>query len=354
MKKISQAIALTVFLAACNTASFKKGQEGMEYKIIGEGKNPVIKYGQYMQINYATFYNDGKKDTLLVDSRETSGPVIQVFDSVQTPKAYFEILRQVRKGDSLLIRIKTDSAFKNARPGEMPDFMKKGNYLITAVKVLNIFDNKTQADSARDAEAKNKEVRDSIKAIAQLAKDDKIIQDYLAKNNIKAQKAEKGTYVEIIKPGTGALIDTSVVAKVNYTGRTLSGEMFDSNTDPAKGHVEPLLLNMTSDMSLGNHMISGWYDGFKLLNKGAVARLYIPSSLAYGPDGRRPFIKPNEILVFDVEVLDILNKEQARVVAEAERAKKQAMQKRWLDSMKAAEAQKTNADKSLKPDVKQP
>lgn len=354
MKKISQALALTVLLAACNTAAYKKGQDGMEYKIIGDEKNPVIKYGQYMQINYATFYNDGKKDTLLMDSRETSGPVIQLFDSIQTPKAYYEILRQVRKGDSLLIRISTDSAFKKARPEEMPPFMKKGNYIITAVKILNIFENKSQADSAREAEGKNKAVRDSLKSIEQLSKDDKIIQDYLAKNNIKAQKAEKGTYVEIIKPGEGALIDTSVVAKVNYTGKTMAGEMFDSNTDPAKGHVEPLILNMTSDMSLGNPLIPGWYDGFKLLNKGAVGRLYIPSSLAYGAYGRPPQIKPNEILIFDVEVVDIMNRQQAKIVAEADRAKKQAMQKRWLDSMKAAESKKENSDKSLKPDVKQP
>lgn len=336
MKQLLQVVGITILLAACNTSAYKKGKGGLEYKIISEGKNPLIKYGEFMQLNYATFYNNGKTDSLLDDSRTSVGPMIQMFDSVSTPLAYFEILRQLRQGDSLLIRLKTDSAFQGEMAAQMPPYMKKGHYLITSVKVINIFHDRQQADSAQMAS-------DSIRNIDQSVKDDKTIQDYLAKNNIKAQKAPRGTYVEITKQGMGPTIDTSVVAKVNYTGRLLNGEMFDSNTDPAKGHVDPLLVNMTKDPTLGSPVIQGWYDGLKMMNKGTVGKLFIPSTLAYGKFGRPPMIKSNEILVFDMEVLDVLNKDQAKIEAALAKSKMQERQQKWMDSVKAANASKTDS-----------
>lgn len=347
MKQLSQALAIIILFAACNTSAYKKGRGGLEYKIITEGKNPLIKYGEFMQLNYATYYNNGKSDSLLEDTRNTVGPMIQMFDSVSTPMAYYEILRQLRKGDSLLIRIKTDSAFKGEMAAQMPPFMQKGHYLITAVKVINVFSDRQQADSAQMTS-------DSLHNAVQLEKDDKAIKEYLAKNNIKAEKAARGTYVEITKPGEGALLDTSVVAKVNYTGRTIEGEMFDSNTDPSKGHVEPFLVNLTTDGSLGSPVIQGWYDGLKLMKKGSVGRLFIPSTLAYGKFGRPPVIKSNDILIFDIEVLDILNKQQAKIAAEITKAKAKERQEKWMDSIKAANAKKTDSINAANPGAKKP
>ncbi len=51
--------------------------------------------------------------------------------------------------------------------------------------------------------------------------------------------------------------------------------------------------------------IPGFEDGVKELTKGEKAKLYIPSALAYGAQGRMPAIQPNENLVFTIEVVDI-------------------------------------------------
>ena len=81
-----------------------------------------------------------------------------------------------------------------------------------------------------------------------------------------------GAYVQIIDAGTDPKVDSGMVANVNYTGRTLVDNiMFDSNTDPAKGHVEPLPVNLTDDPSLGNNVIEGWKEGIKMLGKGGKA-----------------------------------------------------------------------------------
>jgi FKBP-type peptidyl-prolyl cis-trans isomerase len=341
MKKISFVAAISVLAFTACKESFKKGDNGLEYKIISSGSGETIPYGQYMQIHVAQFYNNGKSDSLLSDSRTSpQGSMVEVLDSVGTPPQYFKILKQLKKGDSLVIRQLTDSAFK-ANMESMPPFFKKGHYLITTVKMENIYATRELADSARAKGMAAAQEKQKALAAEQIKKDDKILTDYFAKNNIQASKGALGTYVQILQPGTGATIDTGVVVKANYTGKTMEGKTFDSNTDPAFNHMQPLLVNMTNDPSLGTTVIPGWTDGFKLINKGAKAKFYIPSSLAYGAQGAGADIKPNSILVFDIEVLDVLNKVQALAAATEERKKMEEMQKRYMDSMQKAQPQPT-------------
>src|ERR1035437_5962940 len=69
--------------------------------------------------------------------------------------------------------------------------------------------------------------------------DDKLIQAYLAKNGIKATKTPSGLYYVITRKGLGPNAKSGKKVTMNYTGKTLDGNVFDSNTDPAKGHVQP-------------------------------------------------------------------------------------------------------------------
>jgi FKBP-type peptidyl-prolyl cis-trans isomerase FkpA len=303
-------------LSACKDSSFKKGDKGLEYKIISNGSGKTIGYGNFMQIHIKQVYA-GTKDTVLLDSRETM-PRIQLLDSMSTPLPYFKILRQMRKGDSLIIRLLTDTVFKDGKAGEMPPFMKKGKYLYTHLTLVNIFETQEQADSANRAEsilAKPKFYKKELEEVeqelalnkAQIDADSKVIEAYLAKNNIKAVKGKWGTYVAITTEGTGNNLNNTNYATVNYTGRTLdSGIVFDSNVDPKFGHVQPYDVNMTQLSGL----ILGWFDGLMLLKKGSKATFYIPSSLGYGARGSGDKIKPNANLVFDMDVLDAFGEDE--------------------------------------------
>lgn len=335
MRKFSFLCLGVIFMVSCKQ-NFQKGPKGLEYKIISNGNGTSMKYGDFMQMQIAQYINNGKTDSLMSDTRTSSGAVIQPLDSMSIPPDYYKIISKMKNGDSLVLRMLADSLIAQ-NPGGMPPFIKKGYYLLTTVKLLNVFKNQSQADSARNAEMILQRAKDSVANIELLKQDEKAIQNYLKKNNISnATKAPLGTYVQIIQAGTGAQLDTSVVVKVNYTGKTMDGKVFDSNTDPSKGHVEPFLVNLTNDRSLGNPVINGWYDGLKMLNKGAKAKFFIPSTLAYGKQGAGADIKPNSILIFDIEVVDVLSKEQAK--AEAEKVQKERMekQKKFLDSMKNA------------------
>jgi FKBP-type peptidyl-prolyl cis-trans isomerase FkpA len=326
---ITLATALFIF-SSCN--SFKKEKDGLFYKIISDGKGKKLEPGKFFELKYDQTYKDSKTDTILSTS-EKFGNQFAILDSLNIPIAYFNIFSKARVGDSIVVKQPTDSLLKG-NPTQFPPFIKKGQFIIAHYKIVNVFDTKEQADSAFKIRMEAMRLKDSVAAIKQIVADDKTIVDFLEKNKITATKAAQGTYVEIITPGTGSNLDTSSVAKVNYTGRGFtSGKVFDSNVDPKFGHPEPFLVEMNAPVGSPKSVIKGWTDGLSLLNKGAKAKFYIPSSLGYGSRGAGDDIKPNEILIFEIEVLDILNKAQAKAAEEAAMKKMEAMQKMYSDSM---------------------
>ncbi len=143
----------------------------------------------------------------------------------------------------------------------------------------------------------------------QMVIDEKIIKDYLTQNNIKnTVRTPSGVYIETKQAGTGKKVDAASKVKVNYTGRTLGGQTFDSNTDPKFQHVEPF----TVDMATGG-VIKGWLDALPYFSKGTKSTVYIPSPLGYGTRGAGADIAPNAILVFDIQVLEITGAKPAPV-----------------------------------------
>lgn len=335
-------------LTAC-TGSFKKGDKGLEYKIISSSGGKTISYGNFLQMHIKQVYA-GAKDSVLSDSRDYMTP-IQVFDSINTPMAYYKILRQLKKGDSLIIRLLTDSAFSGAAQG-MPPFMKKGKFLYTHVKLLNVFETEQQADSAGKAEraiAKPRVFKKQMESIEkEIAKnkpqadaDDKLISEYLAKNNIKATKTKWGTYISVITEGTGKPIDLNSIVSVNYICKSLdSNRVFDSNVDDKFNNIKP-----PYDVTIGNigNVILGWTDALLHLKKGSKATIYVPSLMAYGKSGKDD-IKPNTNLVFDMEVKEVLTEEEAA-------AKQQAVQQQMMEAEKyrADSIQKATDNKKASP-----
>ncbi|HMK05751.1 MAG TPA: FKBP-type peptidyl-prolyl cis-trans isomerase [Ferruginibacter sp.] len=337
---MKQFFYLSVFCVLAFTActeSFKKGEKGLEYKIISKGSGNTLKYGEFMQFHIKQVYN-GTKDSVLQDSRDFM-PRIQLFDSTSIPVEYYKILSKAKKGDSIVIRMLTDSIFKD--PGQpMPPFMKKGKFLYLYFKIVNIFQTQQQVDSANKAEmvtARPRIYRKQMEMVekeieknkAQIDADGQKISDYLMKNNIKATKGKWGTYMIIHTEGTGEKVTNNDIVTVNYTGKTLdSSIVFDSNIDPKFGHVQPYDVNM-SELGGTEGVILGWTEALLQLKKGSKATVYIPSSLAYGKSGNGPLIKPDANLFFDIEVLNVSNMDDFR-------AKQEAMQKQMMDSLNNA------------------
>ena len=331
MKKIAYLLFITVVsLSACKQGGYTKVKDGGEYRIITAKGGKLVTNGNIIEMQLLVKY----KDSVLFNSYEVGMPQYAPYDTSKFPPMYKEIFKTLHVGDSIIIRESTDSLIKKQQSAP---FMKKGDFVYQYYKVTNAYTTEAEAEAARAAASVVAEAKAKVKSKAQLVIDDKILADYFAKNNIKATKTPLGAYVEVLQPGTGAMLDTTVVAKIKYTGKTLAGVMFDSNTDPAKGHLDPLTVNLTSDMSLGGGVIPGMSDGLKMFTKGAKGKIYIPSSLAYGARGAGGDIAPNANLIFDVEVLDVLNKTQAAADVAATQKKFQDLQKKYSDSISKAQ-----------------
>jgi FKBP-type peptidyl-prolyl cis-trans isomerase FklB len=106
-----------------------------------------------------------------------------------------------------------------------------------------------------------------------------------------------GLQYEVLEEGNGAQPASSDQVKVHYTGRLIDGTVFDSSEERG----EPATFGVTQ-------VIPGWVEALQLMKAGSKWRLYIPSNLAYGPNGAGGIIGPNQTLIFDVTLLEVLGK----------------------------------------------
>ena len=141
----------------------------------------------------------------------------------------------------------------------------------------------------------------------QAQKDEQILKEYFAKNGIKATRTPSGLYYTIKKKGSGDNAKVGQTVTMNYYGKLLDGKRFDSNGIDDNFNPVPMSPGRTAfSFPLGAHrVIAGWDEAVQLLNKGEQAVIYLPSGIAYGPNGAGGAIPPNAVLVFDVEVVAI-------------------------------------------------
>lgn len=299
IQSIFTALLAVVMLAGCGGGSFKKTKGGLLYKIISDDKGKKIAHGKFFELQFGeTKFTGAGKDTLLSDPANVMSQIVPL-DSLQLPPDYYAIFAQIRKGDSIIIRQSADSIIKSSQ-GNVPPFIKKGGFIVSSFKVLDVLDTKEDAEKANVAIMERARTRDSIRGIEQTKKDDKLIAEYLAKNKITATKTALGVYVETIAPGAGEKPAAGQQVSVKYTGMNLEGKKFDSNVDTSFGHIDPYTFVIGQQGS-----IAGFEDAVKQLSKGGKIKAYIPSALGYGAQGSPPRIKANEILLFEIELLDI-------------------------------------------------
>ena len=116
------------------------------------------------------------------------------------------------------------------------------------------------------------------------------------------QQTASGTYWQDRILGTGDEIVLGSVVAVDYAGWLPDGRQFDSSRDPGRS---PFILEVGEP-----GIITGWNDGIPGMLVGGVRLLVIPPRNAYGDAGAPPTIPPNTTLVFEIEVLGIVDEPQ--------------------------------------------
>jgi len=104
-----------------------------------------------------------------------------------------------------------------------------------------------------------------------------------------------GLQYSVLRNSSGPRPNHASRVRVHYHGTLLDGTVFDSSVQ--RGEPAEFALNQ---------VIAGWTEGLTLMPVGAKYRFWIPSELAYGATGSPPVIGPNAVLIFEVELLNIL------------------------------------------------
>lgn len=213
-----------------------------------------------------------------------------------------------------------DAAAKNAYPG-LPTEKEQASYMIgmsmgkqlneikedvsvdTLVKGLRaaiagdkLLLTEEQAKEIGEAFGQRMQAKQIAKSLAEAKTNMEAGQKALADNGKKpgVVTTASGLQYQILTEGKGAKPGATDGVKVHYKGTLLDGKTFDSSYDRGEPAVMPL-----------QGVIPGWAEGLQLMPVGSKFKFWIPAELAYGEQAP-PTIGPNQPLVFEVELLEIV------------------------------------------------
>lgn len=122
-------------------------------------------------------------------------------------------------------------------------------------------------------------------------------QKFLAENKQRedVKVTDSGLQYTILQKGDGPRPGSDDVVRVHYQGMLLDGTVFDSSRE----RQEPAIFRV-------GEVIPGWAEALQLMPVGSRFRVYVPPGLAYGEQGAGPLIGPNQVLIFEIELLEIV------------------------------------------------
>jgi FKBP-type peptidyl-prolyl cis-trans isomerase len=152
------------------------------------------------------------------------------------------------------------------------------------VQEIQNFQQEMQVKMAAEMEAKAAENKAAGEAyLAENAKQEGVV------------VTESGLQYKIIEPGQGDSPGPADVATVHYRGTLIDGTQFDSSYD----RNEPAVFGVGG-------VIAGFSEALQLMPVGSHYRFVVPGDLAYGPGGSGQTIGPNATLIFEIELLEIV------------------------------------------------
>jgi len=309
MKK--HGIYFAIALAAAGITSCNQGGEvvttasGLTYNVLEAGSDE-IPAGDMILVSFVA---KDANDSVWMDSRPDGMPrPARKVDSISVLNqgGLEEVLFHMKKGDSISCQVPVEKVFGN-RP--LPAGVEKGSLLTVGLKIEDAMNEEQFGVYRQEMMAKQREM-EAKKGEGQLAIDIELIDTYLTENNIEAQKTESGLRYVITQEGQGENVQSGQKIKANYSGHVLNGAFFDSSVEEVareNGKYQEGRTYGPFETAIGQgQVIRGWDEAFQLMNQGSKATLYIPSGLAYGPRARSEEIPANAILIFDVELVEII------------------------------------------------
>lgn len=233
-----------------------------------------------------------KQDEILTEQKAINEKLDQVFSLQNEMKSLYGSNMDMKNDITKLSYAYGLSIAENMKQQGIPqvDFMAMNKGMIDA------FTNSPNAKmTVQQSQEFLNEYIGSLMAIkAQAAKE--VGQKWLTENGKRSGvvTTASGLQYEVVKAGTGPKPKATDQVTVHYHGTLTNGEVFDSSVQRG----EPIAFGL-------DQVIKGWTEGVQLMSPGAKYKFYIPSELGYGERSPGGAIGPNEVLIFDVELIKI-------------------------------------------------
>ena len=158
---------------------------------------------------------------------------------------------------------------------------------------------KESAVSPADLEKAMADLRADVskKSEERAATNKKAGEEFLAKNktNKDVKTTDSGLQYTVEKEGNGPMPKATDTVKVHYRGTLIDGTEFDSSYKR----------NEPAEFPVGG-VIKGWGEALQLMKVGSKWKVFIPPSIGYGDQGQPPVIPPAAVLIFEIELLEIV------------------------------------------------
>jgi FKBP-type peptidyl-prolyl cis-trans isomerase FklB len=198
-------------------------------------------------------------------------------------------------GSMVLTNITTDSLNLNVDLliEGIKDGIKKNQTRLSQEQMMGSLSAfQTEMQSKQQARMKVEQEKNAAAGSENKKKGEAFLAENAKKEGVKTLPS--GLQYKVIKEGTGKTPKATDKVTVHYTGTLIDGKVFDSSVQRGEPATFPV-----------NRVIKGWTEALQLMKEGSKWTLYIPSNLAYGEQGAGGAIGPNEVLIFDVELLKV-------------------------------------------------
>ncbi len=280
---------------------FKKSDDGLYYKFHVKGDDTTtLKSGMILNLVMRYSIND----SMLFNSADVPQEFMLPLNEPSYPGDLYAGLAMMRPGDSATFITSADSFFlKTIRMPRVPDSAYIGKEIFFDVKLIS-------AKTQEQMEAEYKQKMEEAKGNEQ-----KMLTEYLKNSNITVAPLPSGLYFIETEKGTGRKPKEGDFVKVHFKVSTIDGNVLYSTQD----NNEPVNWEVGKDFDN-----AGVTEALNLMVKGSKASLIVPSSLAFGEQGRGAMVPPYTTLLYDIEIFDITTKAQFEAEKKAKEQKAEA------------------------------
>ncbi len=302
-------VGLGYFMQNRNSETFKETATGLHYRVLKKGTGPSPEEGEVLLLEMSYKKKDG---TVLFSTTEQGLPASLRYskENMNAEDGGFgEAVSMLKKGDNYIFKLSAEAAF-----GEILDAVvaqhkiSKDDEVLLELNLQNIMTEERHKGWEVEQIALLQK-KERAHAEKQIEVDTKTIIDYLEENKIAAKSTEAGVYCVVDVPGKGPQPKKGDKVKISYTGKLLDGKVFDTSLeDVAKENniynkqrtYEPIEFELGAGKA-----VPGMEDAVLHLKKGDKARVFIPSTLAYGSKGVNDLIPGDAVLLFEITLVDV-------------------------------------------------